>query len=185
MGRGRRFPATTFAGQVWLEPSERYNIWEPVDVEDAGSSTRLAQRQQHAGLLGPHLAEGHDCPIAGFTRTFHSRFYSRFTHNVHSEHVAYSNRSTVSGRNTDKGFEAGTVHASMGLHTKLSATCFGTILFVRYSICEGTCSVLDVGRVNRAQPIAGVFHPHWPPSLWLRIVVRAYSEPRLSEYRFG
>jgi hypothetical protein len=56
---------------------------------------------------------------------------TQFTHNVHNEHVTFSNIIAVGGRNTHKGFEACTVRASMGLHTKLSATRLGAILLVR------------------------------------------------------
>ena len=52
---------------------------------------------------------------------------TQFTHNVHNEHVTFSNIIAASGRNT---FEACAVRASMGLHTKLSATRLGAILLV-------------------------------------------------------
>jgi hypothetical protein len=60
--------------------------------------------------------------------------------------------------NADPGFEACGMCASMGLYMQLSTTALGTVLLMRYPICENACRVPDVGRVDWLKILASVFH---------------------------
>jgi hypothetical protein len=78
-------------------------------------------------------------------------------HNKHCEAITFANL-PVRPCNADKGFKACTMCASMGLHTQLSTTAFGTVFLMRYPICENARCVPDIGGLDWLKALASVFH---------------------------
>jgi hypothetical protein len=71
---------------------------------------------------------------------------------------------TVARMESEKGFEACPVGASIGALTQLPAPAFGAVFLTRQPICEDAGGMCDVSRINRLEAVARVSHRHFAPA---------------------